>query len=256
MSNEHHFKTEEAEKYGIEKAVLLYNIRFWLERNKANNNNVYEKNGKEYFWTYNSSTAFGKLFPYLAESTIRRYLMELEVEDEVLISGNFNKHAYDRTKWYTMPEYQTVAQIEQCNEKNEQPIPDNNTDTKHKKIEAKASTLVEKKVSTKLTPGQTKYIGAVAGIWKDMAASALDIPKKDVEDSKLFISISNVYKREKWDTDDFKALFKYFFADEGMKRENKLSYGICLSQTYIAKYKLSKKGKPKTGASLSGDIKL
>jgi hypothetical protein len=96
----------------------------------------------------------------------------------------------------------------------------------------------------------------VAGIWKDMASSALDIPKKDVEDSKLFISISNVYKREKWDMSDFKALFKYFLADEGMKQENKLAYSICLSQTYIAKYKLSKKGKAKTGASVSGDLRL
>lgn len=123
--------------------------------------------------------------------------------------------------------------------------------------EADASTLVaEAKKTNKLSPAEGKLVGIVAAAWKDMAAAALDIPKKEVEDSKLFFSISNVYKREKWDVDDFKRLFKHFFADEGMKRENKLAYSICLSQTYIAKYKLAKKGKVNTMASLSGDIRL
>lgn len=120
---EHHFKIEEAEKYGIEKAVILYNIRFWLEKNKANNSNIYEKDGKQYYWTYNSARAFKELFPYMTERSITRYLTELEECGE-LISGSFNKHKYDRTKWYTHNDY-CISQNDESISQNDVTIPDN-----------------------------------------------------------------------------------------------------------------------------------
>lgn len=99
---EHHFRIEDAQKYNIEKAILLHNLRFWLERNRANETNKFKyTDGKEYYWTYNSSTAFAKLFPYMKEKSISRWLRELE-DDGVLVSGRFNKVKYDKTKWYTI----------------------------------------------------------------------------------------------------------------------------------------------------------
>jgi len=94
----HSFDIEEAVKHGLEKAIILTNIRFWLTKNKANN-----KNAKEgFYWTYNSSTAFAELFPYMKPRSIRKWLNDLE-DEGVLKSGAFNKSAYDRTKWYTIP---------------------------------------------------------------------------------------------------------------------------------------------------------
>lgn len=96
---EHHFKVEDAKEYGIECAILLYNIRYWIEKNKANGKHFHD--GR--YWTYNSGVAFAKLFPYLTSSQILRHLRSLE-SIGVLISGNYNNLAYDKTKWYAIAE--------------------------------------------------------------------------------------------------------------------------------------------------------
>jgi len=57
------FKIEHAIKYGLDEAVILKNLAFWIEKNEANNKNFYE--GK--YWTYNSLEAFKKLFPFWSE---------------------------------------------------------------------------------------------------------------------------------------------------------------------------------------------
>jgi len=135
---EHHFNIEDAKKYGIECAILLYNIRYWIDKNKANGKHFY--NGM--FWTYNSSTAFAKLFPYLSSTQIARHLRKLE-EIGVLVSGNFNTVAYDKTKWYSILNYDDSDLNNPCTKMNNdttvlnngsfksvQPIPDIKTDTK------------------------------------------------------------------------------------------------------------------------------
>lgn len=98
----HHFEVEDAIQCGVEKAVLLYNLRFWLDKVRANDNDRHKHDG--YYWTYNSARAFGKLFPYYTERKIHRMLDQLE-SDGFIISGNYNKVAYDRTKWYTTPDF-------------------------------------------------------------------------------------------------------------------------------------------------------
>ena len=100
----HSFSVEEAERYGVEKAVILYNFRFWLTKNMANDKN----NIDGYVWTYNSATALSKLFPYLNAKKISRLLKDLEVSG-ALITGNYNQIGYDRTKWYSMPEFSLKA---------------------------------------------------------------------------------------------------------------------------------------------------
>ena len=87
-----------AVELGVECAILLSNIQFWVKKNKANGEACHNHEGK--FWTYNSAGSFAKLFPYWKERTIYSYLEKLEKAGYVL-SGNFNKFKYDRTKWYT-----------------------------------------------------------------------------------------------------------------------------------------------------------
>lgn len=95
----HHFDIEEAEKYGLREAIILYNIRFWLEKNIANGTNF--KNGR--VWTFNSYKAFNELFPYLSQSQIKRSLTNL-VSEGILIKENHNKLGFDRTNWYSINE--------------------------------------------------------------------------------------------------------------------------------------------------------
>lgn len=93
---EHQFNVELATKVGVEKAVIIHNMYFWINHNAKNKKNVYDGS----VWTYNSSSAFGKLFPYLKDRTISRYLLELE-KDGYLKTGNYNDNTFDKTKWYS-----------------------------------------------------------------------------------------------------------------------------------------------------------
>ena len=121
----HHFEVEEAKKYGIECAIILYNIRFWIEKNKANRVHFH----KERYWTYNSAKAFSELFPYLSPTQISRHLRKLE-KLGVIISDNFNTAGYDKTKWYSLADTDCTKMNKECLKmdkgvfKNEQPIPD------------------------------------------------------------------------------------------------------------------------------------
>lgn len=96
---EHHFNVNLAVRFGIEKAVIINNLYFWINHNAKNNKHVYE--GR--VWTFNSVSAFYKLMPYIKERTFYRYLNELE-EAKVISIGNFNKSPFDKTKWYSFTE--------------------------------------------------------------------------------------------------------------------------------------------------------
>lgn len=95
----HSFNVEIAVKYGMLEAVLLEHLSFWIAKNKANGVNFQDG----YYWTYNSTKALAELFPYVSKNTISRALHHLEKEG-LLISGNYNKSAYDRTTWYALTE--------------------------------------------------------------------------------------------------------------------------------------------------------
>lgn len=97
---EHHFNVELATKIGIEKAVIINNLYFWINHNAKNKTHVYDGS----VWTYNSSSAFSKLFPYIKERTIARYLTELE-KDGIIQTGNYNTNLFDKTKWYAFTRY-------------------------------------------------------------------------------------------------------------------------------------------------------
>lgn len=91
----HYFDTEVAEKYGIQEAIIIQNLKFWIEKNMANEKNQHDG----HTWTYNSVKAWSILLPYMSEKQIRAKLKKLE-DDGILIAGNYNKSSYDRTKWY------------------------------------------------------------------------------------------------------------------------------------------------------------
>lgn len=98
----HHFNVEIAKLYGIEEAILIENLYYWISKNGANEK--HEHNGR--YWSYNSRAAFAKQFPYMTADKIRRHLEKLcNGNDEkgikpILIKENFNEKEFDRTNWY------------------------------------------------------------------------------------------------------------------------------------------------------------
>lgn len=103
MSNNHSFNRKHAKEYGIEEAIIIENLSFWIEKNKRNKKHCHtiniDGNDTERTFTYNSGTAFAEIFDYMTVSSIRNALRKL-VDLGVLIKGNFNPNTYDRTNWY------------------------------------------------------------------------------------------------------------------------------------------------------------
>lgn len=85
-----------AKEFGTDSAIILSNIEFWQSTNEANKINFYDG----VYWTYNSVEAFNTSFNYLTYAQIRRCLDKL-IDAGILIVGNYNNSAYDRTKWYS-----------------------------------------------------------------------------------------------------------------------------------------------------------
>lgn len=95
----HSFNVAIAVEYGVNAAILLENIHYWISKNMANNKHFYDG----HYWTYNSVKAFTELFPYMDKNKITRTLKKLE-DDGLLIEGNYNDDQRDRTKWYALTE--------------------------------------------------------------------------------------------------------------------------------------------------------
>jgi len=102
----HSFDVDEAVEYGVNKAVLINHLRYWLTKNKANESNCNDG----YYWTYNSSKAFGLLFPYFNPKSIGRWLRELENDGILVSTDKYNKLSFDKTKWFTIPFEFSIAQ--------------------------------------------------------------------------------------------------------------------------------------------------
>lgn len=127
------FQSKVACEVGVNGAIMLQNIYFWVKRNEANDKNFHD--GK--YWTYNSKKAFTVMFPFWTERQIKTILDKLR-EDEYIEVGNYNATPYDRTLWYTLTEKawilldDTFHWTKKSNETdlNVQPIPYNNTDIK------------------------------------------------------------------------------------------------------------------------------
>jgi hypothetical protein len=94
---EHHFSVSIAQKIGVNEAIFLQNMAFWIQKNKANNKHFYE--GR--YWTYNSQKALCQIFPYWSRKNLRTIINSC-VSQNLILTGNFNKLGYDRTTWYTL----------------------------------------------------------------------------------------------------------------------------------------------------------
>ena len=210
---EHQFNVELATKVGVEKAVIIHNMYFWINHNAKNKKNVYDGS----VWTYNSSSAFGKLFPYLKDRTISRYLLELE-KDGYLKTGNYNDNTFDKTKWYSFTDnfleelknigfdiedilisqnmYTDTHKMANRSTDNGEPIPDSkHTDEKQEDKEERDKSL-SKKDERYDANADLSYVDApYADIWQEW----LDYKKE----------IKKQYKTQRGAKSQYNTLIKY-----------------------------------------------
>ena len=74
-----------------DKAIMLQQIHYWLLRSK----NIVDGHR----WVFNTVKGWHEQFPWIAEKTVQRYLKDL-CDRGLLITANYNKANFDRTKWY------------------------------------------------------------------------------------------------------------------------------------------------------------
>ncbi len=91
------FSEELAVEFGLDIAVFLENIAYWIRKNSANEKHFYD--GR--FWSYNSYPAFKKIFPIWSIQSIRTIIRKC-VQHNLIIIGNYNLKDYDNTNWYTL----------------------------------------------------------------------------------------------------------------------------------------------------------
>ena len=94
---DHHFNIEIAQQYGVNAAMLLHNITYWIEKNKSEKRHFHE--GR--YWTYMSKAGLKKQFSYMTARQIDYALNKL-LDAGVILSGNFSEHTFDKTKWYAL----------------------------------------------------------------------------------------------------------------------------------------------------------
>lgn len=88
----------------LDEAVILQQIHYWIEKRQN------YREGR--YWVYNSMENWMQQFPWIkSRTTLTRYFNKLEAKG-LLITGNFNKAGFDKTKWYTI-DYSALSDFEQ-----------------------------------------------------------------------------------------------------------------------------------------------
>lgn len=132
-----------AEKIGLNEAIILQQIHYWIEKNKEKENNYSDNK----YWVYNSYKNWKNQFPFWSIPTIKRIIYNLEGK-ELLISANYNKMKADRTKWYTI-NYDILDKIGQSLYQNDTTIVSNCTEQRIKMIQPLPETTPEITSETK-----------------------------------------------------------------------------------------------------------
>lgn len=86
-----------AKEYGIEEGIVLDYFIYEIHQKAVNGSNFYD--GKN--WTYNTHDALLTRLPFPSRKPLMRVLKSLE-DCNMIVKGNYNKHSYDRTCWYTL----------------------------------------------------------------------------------------------------------------------------------------------------------
>lgn len=89
------FEVKYAIKYGINEAIFINCLEYWITFNRADQKNFHE--GRT--WSYNSKKAWSELLPFFTEKQIRAVLNNL-IAHKVIRKGNFNKNPLNKTLWY------------------------------------------------------------------------------------------------------------------------------------------------------------
>ena len=132
-----------AEEIGLNKAIVLQQIHFWLSTfAKKNDGNHFVD---DCWWVWNTYDEWQTNFPWWSSRTIQRIILELE-KDGYLISKQLNKSDWDKTKYYTI-DYAKLGYTDSAN------LSPSTTTTGH---HLNKNTEITTKTTTKIKPTPRK----------------------------------------------------------------------------------------------------
>lgn len=109
---------------GLNEAIVLQQVHYWLEINKREGKNFHE--GR--YWTYNTYDEWQEQFPFWSKETIKRVFKRLR-EMKIILVDRFNVYPMDRTLWYTIDydRLNSIMKESNASDRNNQNEPMDNT---------------------------------------------------------------------------------------------------------------------------------
>ena len=95
----HYFNVDVASDVGVNAAIVFERMVFWISHNKKTGKNFKD----DTFWTYSTQADIAEQFEYLTVKQCRTAIDKL-IENEYIKTGNYNRHKYDRTRWFALTE--------------------------------------------------------------------------------------------------------------------------------------------------------
>lgn len=142
-------------------AIILQQIHYWLVKN------INYKDG--YSWVYNSIKDWNKQFRWLSESTLKRKFKSLE-DKGLLITGNYNKAKFDRTKWYRI-DYDALDEMVQALYQNDTTIVSKRYNTKYQNDTDYTIDYTKNNNIDNTTTTGTTEIGSIYEFWESNVGS-------------------------------------------------------------------------------------
>ena len=91
----HCFQVRYAVMYGIECALLIQHLEFWINQNARAGRNFYD--GRT--WMFQTLDEISAVCPYMSREQVHRNLRKL-IDADVLLIGNYNTSKFKKTAWY------------------------------------------------------------------------------------------------------------------------------------------------------------
>lgn len=117
---------------------------------------------------------------------------------------------------------------------------------------------LKKKGLKKINKDENTELIKVGLLWQKTVSEYLKVKESEVVMKNIYYPIRSVYDRDKFILQDFKGLFTYFLNDKAIKDDNKMSFDLCMSEKYVAKYKINKRSvdRPISNNQIAEKLKL
>jgi hypothetical protein len=146
-ANTHVFNVQLATDLGsVNDAIILQHFFYWHQNNQNKPDRI--KGDHPYPWTFSTIEDMLNIFPYMKKSAIGNSIIRL-IDAGLIIKGNWNKLAFDKTAWYALTEKGLImmhggvsrneksgsrneksgSRNENSSSRNENTIPDSNPDS-------------------------------------------------------------------------------------------------------------------------------